>query len=292
MKPETLFVNANGIRFHCATAGEGPLCLCIHGFPETHHSWRNQIPLLARRFKVVAPDMRGYGLSDVPRKVAEYRLPILLEDIKGLIEAFGHKEAVIVSHDWGAVMAVHFAETYPEMVTKLAWSNGLELFDEYDLVVRERNLRQVLKSWYVTMNLIPGNTEFFGRLNNYFALKLLVRFYAVRKHMLTDEVMDEWMAALGPAGLAGGVNYYRAAMWALNEIRAGRLRQGRITCPVRVIWGETDRALERELAYRIENHCDGGYEFTMIRNCGHWLQQEAPEEYNKLLAEFLELPLD
>lgn len=289
MESESVFVNANGIRFHCVTAGEGPLCLCLHGFPETHHSWRNQVPLLARSFKVVVPDMRGYGQTDAPRRVVDYRLPILMKDVRDLIEAFGYSEAVLVSHDWGAVVAVHYAETYPETVSKLVWSNALHLVDYYELVFKRRNFRQMMKSWYIGMNQVPGLTEFVGSVGNFFFLEQLMKFYAVRREVFTREVLNEWKGTLRQSGLRGGTNYYRAALWALREVSAGRFESGRIQCPVKVIWGETDRALETELGRAIELHVDGDFDFQVIKRCGHWLQQEAPDEYNKQLADFLDI---
>jgi len=285
MESESVFVEANGIKFHCVTAGEGPLCLCLHGFPETHHSWRNQVPLLASAFKVVVPDMRGYGRTDAPRRVADYRLPILMKDVKGLIEAFGYKEAVIVSHDWGAVVAVH----YPETVSKLVWANALHLVDYYEMVFKRRDIRQMLKSWYVTMNQVPGLTEYLAPLGNFYMLERLLKLYAVRKEAFTPEVMEQWKVTLRQSGLRGGVNYYRAGLWAFREVAAGRLKSGRIECPVKVIWGETDKALETELGYVIEAHVDGEFDFHLIERCGHWVQQEAPEEFNEQLADFLDI---
>jgi pimeloyl-ACP methyl ester carboxylesterase len=289
MQSESIFINANGIRFHCITAGEGPLCLCLHGFPETRHSWRHQMPLLATSFKVVIPDMRGYGQTDAPRKVAEYRLPILMKDIKCLIEALGYEKAVIVSHDWGAVIAIHYAETYPETVSKLVWANALHLADYYEILLKRRNLRQIFKSWYVFANQIPWLTELFLSLRNFFMLEILMKLYAVRKEAFTPEVLKELKATLKRAGLRGGVNYYRAGRWAFREIMAGRLKSGRVKCPVKVIWGENDRALNMELGQAIRSHVDGDSDFHVVKNCGHWVQQEAPEEFNKQLADFLDI---
>ena len=149
-------------------------------------------------------------------------------------------------------MAVHYAETYPKMVSKLVWANSLHLVDYYEVVFRRRDVRQVLKSWYVLMNQIPGFTEYFGSLGNFFMLERLLKFYTVRKEVFTPEVMEQWKATLRQSGLRGGVNYYRAALWALQEVARGKLKAGRIECPVKVIWGETDRALQTEFGYAIE----------------------------------------
>jgi len=103
---ESVFVNANGIRFHCKTGGNGPLCLFVHGFSDTHLTFHHQAPKLARSCRVVVPEMRGYGRTDAPKKFADYRLPLLVDDLRGIIKAFGEEQAAIIAHDWGATIAV------------------------------------------------------------------------------------------------------------------------------------------------------------------------------------------
>ena len=284
----SVFVHSNGIKYHCVTAGQGPLCLMLHGFPETRHSWRNQAPRLAERFQVVVPDMRGYGETDAPYEVAAYRLPALIDDVQGLIEAFGHKQAILVAHDWGGVVAVHYAQARPETVTRLVLSNAPHLGDYADLVIRKRNLRQMIKSWYVQMNQVPHLSEKLMAARDFALMERLVKQYAVRKEVFTPEVMAEWKDPLRRSGLRGGVNYYRASLWAIREHLADRLTNSLITCPVKVIWGEVDRALEIELGHAIETHTGAGFDFHLVKNCGHWVQQEAPDEYNRELLEFLD----
>jgi len=285
--PKSVYVQVSGLRFHCLTAGEGPLCLCLHGFPETRHSWRNQVPLLARAYQVVVPDLRGYGETDAPREAASYRLPLLMEDVRGLIEAFGQREATLVSHDWGGVMAVHYAQTYPQTVKRLVVSNAPHLGDYAELLSRNLSLRQLVKSWYVVMNQIPCLSENLLALADFKLMERLIKLYAVRREVFTPEVMAEWKNILRRSGLRGGVNYYRASGWAVADYFRGRLPDAPIPCPVLVIWGETDRALEPELGRAIEKHVSGPFELHVVKNCGHWVQQEAPAEYNSLLAAFL-----
>ena len=116
---EEVFVEANGITFHCVVQGSGDLVLLLHGFPEYWYSWRHQIPFLARRFRVVAPDMRGYNLSDKPEGVHNYDSSILVEDVRALIEAFDARSARLVAHDWGGAVAWMFALAHPELLDKL-----------------------------------------------------------------------------------------------------------------------------------------------------------------------------
>jgi len=113
------FVETNGIRLHCKVTGEGPLMILLHGFPEFWYSWRKQIPVLAQHYKVIAPDMRGYNDSDKPKGVKNYSLEKLVDDIRGLITAFGEEKAVIVAHDWGGAVAWTLASYFPEVIERL-----------------------------------------------------------------------------------------------------------------------------------------------------------------------------
>jgi len=288
--PHSVFLKINGIRFHCLATGQGPLCLCLHGFPDTRRSWLHQLGLLARAYQVVTPDMRGYGETDAPREVDEYRLPLLIEDVRALIGAFGCKEAVLVGHDWGGIVAIHYAQTYPETVTRLVVSNAPHLRDYADLLFRRVRLRQLAKIWYVVLNQAPFLSETLLAMNDFALMERLVKLYAVRREVFTPEVMGEWKDVLRRSGLRGGVNYYRAAGRALMRHSRGRRPKAPIPCPVQVIWSETDRSLEPELGEMLAKHVSGPFALHVVKNCGHWVQQEAPEEFNSVLADFLGIP--
>src|SRR5438128_5376616 len=109
----------NGIRMHYVERGEGPLVVLLHGFPEFWYSWRHQIPALAPRFRVVAPDQRGYNLTEKPHGVDAYRIDNLAADVAALIRHLGEERAVIVGHDWGGGVAWWFAMHHPELTRKL-----------------------------------------------------------------------------------------------------------------------------------------------------------------------------
>lgn len=117
--PETWnheYVNANGLRFHCLTQGDGPLLLLLHGFPENSYSWRHQMAPLAARFKVVAPDLRGYNLTE---RKGPYDIKTLCADVMGLIRAYGSDQAIVAGHDWGAIILWNFALEYPDALSHL-----------------------------------------------------------------------------------------------------------------------------------------------------------------------------
>jgi pimeloyl-ACP methyl ester carboxylesterase len=113
------YARVNGIRLHYVNAGVGPLLLFLHGFPDFWYLWNNQIAHFSQSYRVVAPDLRGYNLSDKPADIAEYRLPLIVEDIRALIDQLGQQPMILVGHDWGGAVAWEFAARYPDYLAKL-----------------------------------------------------------------------------------------------------------------------------------------------------------------------------
>ena len=115
------FIETNGIRMRLAEMGsEGPLVLFAHGWPESWYSWRHQlIALSTAGYRVVAPDMRGYGETDSPEEIDKFDIEQLSADMVGILDALGEETATIVGHDWGAPVASHSALLYPDRFTKL-----------------------------------------------------------------------------------------------------------------------------------------------------------------------------
>jgi len=114
----------NDLNFHYIEAGEGPLVVLLHGFPEFWLSWRHQIPaLVAAGYRVIAPDMRGYNLTDSPSRVSQYKIEVLASDVVALIKHTGEQKAHVVGHDWGAAVAWQVAMRYPEIINQLAILN-------------------------------------------------------------------------------------------------------------------------------------------------------------------------
>jgi pimeloyl-ACP methyl ester carboxylesterase len=282
---EHVNVTVNDINLHCVTQGEGDLVILLHGFPEFWYSWRHQIPSLARRFKVVAPDMRGYNLSDKPEGVEAYSASNLTSDVHGLITAFGYERAHVVSHDWGGAVAWMFSIMYPDSLDKLVVMNAPHP------AVFMRNLRsnprQVMRSWYMFFFQIPGLPELAIRSFDYAALKQFFRGWAIRKDAFSDEDIEQLVkAASQPGALTGGINYYRAMMRNLGK-SSDLTGFPKINRPTLLIWAENDRALGKELTYGMEPYFSDGLTIKYISNCSHWVQQEQPLLVNEFLDEFL-----
>ncbi|MBI4786678.1 MAG: alpha/beta hydrolase [Chloroflexi bacterium] len=280
---EHLSIPTNGITLHTVLAGPeaGPLVVLLHGFPEHWYSWRKQIPALADAgFRVVAPDQRGYNLSDKPAHVRDYRLDALTEDIVGLIRALGRDQAVIVGHDWGGAVAHRLAMDYPAMVSKLVIMNS----PHPRAMARElKRPRQLLKSWYIYFFQVPWLPETILNLAPDYWAGVFFRDTAVNKHAFSDEDLEVTAKANArPRAMRSMINWYRAAV---RFPPMARTKQ--ITAPTRIMWAEHDVALSKPLTEGIARWYGADFRIHFIARCGHWVQNEAPDEVNRLLLAFV-----
>lgn len=274
-------VRANGLRFHVAQAGNGePLVLALHGFPECWYSWRNQLPILAQAgWRVWAPDMRGYNLSDKPRGVRAYAFDALTLDVIGLLDAAQVERAVIVGHDWGGYVAWRLAMDYSERVSKLVILNV-----PHPALARRAllNRRQWLRSWYISWFQVPFLPEALISMNPTLSAQILRRT-AFNQNAFTDDDLKVYARALAqPGAMRSAVNYYRAM------VRGGFWLPAKpIDAPTLFIWGTRDFALRQELTDGTERYVRN-LRMHYIPNSGHWVQNEAPQEVNAALLNFLD----
>lgn len=281
-KISRLFLTVNGIGMHLATAGHGPLVVLLHGFPEFWYSWRYQFPVLAEHLRVVAPDQRGYNLTEKPPH--GYDIETLTTDVAALIRALGYQRAHVVGHDWGGAVAWWLAITRPELVDRLVIMNA-----PHPATFRQamqNNWRQRLRSWYMLFFQLPRLPEAAFRLGDYWALEQSFRRDTTRPEAFTDEVMARYkQAASRPGALTAMINWYREAL-GLSTWRATGRRDLILRVPTLVIWGERDRYLGRELNDDLRRWVP---ELTLryIPDASHWVQQDRPEEVNRYLLEFL-----
>ena len=163
----------NGVRLHYVEAGEGPLVVLLHGFPEFWYAWRDQIPALAAAgYRVVAPDMRGYNLSEKPPGVTSYRLEHLTADVAALIRQLGAERATVVGHDWGGAVAWQLPVFHPEVVERLAVLNA----PHPGALLRElRTLEQLRRSWYIAFFQLPWLPELALRAGDAALLRRMLR---------------------------------------------------------------------------------------------------------------------
>lgn len=277
------WVEANGLRFEVAMAGAGDrLALCLHGFPELHHSWRHQMPLLAELgYRVWAPNLRGYGGTSRPEGIRNYALDHLTQDVAALIDASGAKEVTLLAHDWGAVIAWSFA------ILKLRPLTRLVIMNVPHPMVGRREIRrweQLKKSWYIFFFQLPWLPEkMLGRKGGTAVGTLIERTFCNRERFGPDEQAIYNAAAARPGARTAMVNYYRALLRHGDSVDLG---DHGVEIPTLMVWGEEDVALNI--------HCTEGTEewvpnITVKRLPGvsHWVQQDAPDQVNAILKDWL-----
>jgi pimeloyl-ACP methyl ester carboxylesterase len=281
----------NGVRLHYVEAEPafdapkrtGPVCLMLHGFPEFWYSWRHQIPALAAAgFRVLAPDLRGYNLSDKPPGVASYRIEKLVGDVAGLIRHTEQEQAVVVGHDWGGAVAWTVAMRHPELVERLVILNA----PHPAAMLRElRTPAQLLKSWYIFFFQLPRLPEWAFRRRGFALVERTLRRDPIRPGVFTEEDIRLYKEALArPGALTATINWYRALFRRrLYQIR----REVRpVAAPTLLIWGEQDRYLGRRLLEGLEPWVPQ-LRLERFADASHWIHVEWPERVNRLMIDFL-----
>ena len=273
----------NGVRLHYVEAGSGPLVILLHGFPEFWYSWRHQIPALAAAgFHVLAPDMRGYNLSEKPPGVSSYRIDVLIGDVIGLIDQAGEKRAAVVGHDWGGVVAWHVAISHPQVVEKLVILNA-----PHPAAYRREmcSWSQLIKSWYIFFFQLPGLPELLLSAGDFDWLDRMLRRPPVRPEAFDSEDVRRYKQAIArPGALTAALNYYRAALRHLY--RRPQRDEAPINAPVLLLWGERDSYLSPRLTEGL-NAWVPDLRVVRFPDASHWIQNDAPERVNHLMIDFL-----
>jgi pimeloyl-ACP methyl ester carboxylesterase len=310
-------IETNGVRLHVAEQGEGPLVVLLHGFPESWYSWRHQLRALAEAgYHAVAPDQRGYGGSDRPAETDRYTMLHLVGDVVGLIDALGEEQAVVVGHDWGAPIAWHTALLRPDRVRGVV---GLSVpFRPRGQSAPLTVLRRLLgEGFYQAYFQAPGVAD--AELARDVRVSLRRLLYGLSGDASEDELpvqmvvpdgggildlvpepatlpawlaeadLDAYAADFERTGFTGGLNWYRNIdrSWELM----GPFQGARVLPPALYVAGDrdvvvrfpgSDRAIH-SLSESVPNLRDT----VMLPGCGHWTQQERPDEVNAALLGFL-----
>lgn len=276
------YITANGIKFHYVEEGTGELVILLHGFPEFWYGWKNQIPVLSKQYRVVAPDMRGYNQTDKPEGVSNYAMPTLAKDIAELIRALGVEKAIVVGHDWGAAVAWGVAALHPEVVKKLAILN-VPHPKEMSKALMGGNWQQMKRSWYIFFFQLPFIPERIVGTEKFF--KGTFGKMLMRKGAVSKQDIQQYVAAYQqPGAIRGAISYYRAAV--RETFSGNRPHFGKIKAPVMMLWGEHDTALGKELTYNTEQYCENTFEINYDPTSGHFVQHDNPEWVNEKLLQF------
>lgn len=237
-------------------------------------------------YHTVAVNLRGYGKTDHPPNIGDYFITNLAKDVVELIPALGHEKAVLVAHDWGAVIAWVVAQYHSQIVDKLVILNG-----PHPLVMTTKNISlvQVLMSWYIFFFQVPWLPEFFMSACNYGNLNVIFQgnLLGVRnkKYFTSEDVRAYRYVFSQNDALTPPINYYRANALRLEDYFAGNPR-GVIDIPTLIIWGDDDGFLNAGLA-DAHGRLVNDVRVRHIEKCSHWSQNDEPERVNRHIREFL-----
>lgn len=284
--PQGSFIQLNSLRLHVIEAGpsDGPPVILLHGFPEFWYGWRNQIPSLVEAgCRLLAPDQRGYNLSDKPSGLSAYRMDVLARDVIGLMDVFGFQKASLVGHDWGGAIAWVTAVLHPERVEKLAVLNA-----PYPPVTFHTLLRhpgQLLKSNYMYFIQLPWLPETVLSNKNWQLMIRRMERSSLPGTFQADDFERYRQAWAQPGAITGMLNWYRALFRRPFHLPLSP----RLKMPVKLLWGMQDVALGSELAEASIRLCDDG-QLVYFENASHWLQHEEAEAVNQHLLDFFNFP--
>lgn len=283
-------IRANGLRFRTMVDGpaQADMFILLHGFPEGAESWARQVDALAKAGRLaVAPDLRGYGLTDAPEDQASYSIDHLVDDVAGLIKAFGREGAHIAGHDWGAVVAWFFAARHPEMTKTLT---ALSVGHPAALAAASRDDEdQRARSRYVDLFLMQGKAEQVLAEDDYRRLRAMFARGAISE-VVPRAIVDHFARSLSrPGRLTAALNYYRANLAAGGGAWERLVNVGPIKAPTVLLWGDQDPALGRRGAEATGSHVEGDYRFVVLEGAGHWLQFERPAEVSRALTDAVNL---
>jgi pimeloyl-ACP methyl ester carboxylesterase len=315
-------VETNGIGMHIAEAGQGPLVILCHGFPESWHSWRHQITALAEAgFRAAAPDMRGYGRTDAPEQIDQYTMLHLVGDMVGLLNALGEERAVIAGHDWGAPVAWHSALFRPDRFRAVI-GLSVPFFPRVDTRPTTRMPQDDANVFYQLYFQTPGVAEeelsrdpratirrvlysgsgdvsprsdgqpsagSFGLVPRDGGFLTRTRDPETLPAWLSEADLDFYAGEFARTGFRGGLNWYRNIdrNWELLAPFAG----AKVTVPALYVAGDRDlvtrfRGMDR-LIPNLQMFVPKLWNTIMLPGCGHWTQQERPAEVTAAMIEFL-----
>jgi pimeloyl-ACP methyl ester carboxylesterase len=274
------FAEIGDVRLHYVEAGDGPLIILLHGFPEFWYGWRLQIPpLAAAGFRVVAPDMRGYNLSSRPDDVAAYEADKLADDIRGLVHERGAESALLVGHDWGGTVAWATAMNHPKVVDRLAILNAAH---PRKLSQGLHHPDQLRRSWYFFFFALPELPEAVVHANSWHFFR---DFLHDARPAYTAEEIECYVEAWSQPGAATGMlNYYRSSVRKSQKRAVAALRP--ISAPTLVIWGQDDRYLGTDLAEPDHDDVPNLDRVERLPDASHWVHHDEHERVTRLLTDF------
>jgi pimeloyl-ACP methyl ester carboxylesterase len=285
----------NGIELHVLDEGEGPLVILCHGFPELGFSWRHQVPALTQAgFRVLAPDLRGFGESSAPNAIDSYDVISLCGDLCGLLDAAGEDSAIFIGHDWGASLVWQLATLHPGRVRSVAALSVpfVPRAAEPPLSILRRYLGE---DFYIVWFQQPGVADAALARDVRRTLTTSRQWTsrwaeeesapARRPPWLSEQELEVYVEAFERTGFTGGLNWYRNIdrNWELMAPVAER----RVEQPAFFLTGERDPVRRFMPAEAMRGWVTDLREEIVVPGAGHWVQQERPDAVNASLLKFL-----
>lgn len=268
-------ITANGLRFFVVDEGAGTPVVLLHGFPDTSQLWRYQIAALVDAgYRAIAPDMRGRGKSERPARVEEYRLSRSVADVAAIMDVLGVERAHVVAHDWGAAVAWFFASLMPQRVDRLVVAS----VGHPAAMGGRPSLEALQKGWYSLLFLFP-DIEQALRQDDWYLMRTLIQ---------DGGDIEQYIRNLAePEALTAALNWYRANISA--ERLAGAAPQlPAVQAPTMGVFSTGDLYLTEEAMTRSAAFVNGSWRYERIEGISHWIPSDAPEQFNRLLLDFLQ----
>ena len=274
---DSQMVSTPGGMLHVRVIGTGRPVLLLHGFPDSSLGFRELCEALsAHGFRAIAPDLRGYGLSDKPAGLEPYRSAAAIADLAALVRWTGDEKIAVLGHDWGGTLSYCLASEHPELVSKLVVINAAH--PESYARALTRSL-QLLRSWYILFFQLRGIAEWV--VTRRWVFHWMLRKLVAHKERLTDALIEaSRRELLRPGAVRAALSYYRAAFrW---PIRCPR----KIEAPTLILWGDRDPALDPRLLDDLPTRIDQ-VEVHHVEDAGHFVHWDDPERVLSELVSFL-----
>lgn len=288
---EEITLHHGELTFSALTAGEGPLVICLHGFPDCKRSFRFQLPTLANAgYKAVSVSLRGYEPSAQPKK-PDYSMPAIASDIIAFLDELKTEKAYLVGHDWGASIAYTVAAFYPERIqslTTIAVPHAGRFVNE-----AFTHSRQLRLSWYMFFFQLRYLSDYIVKRNNYAFVRKLWRDWSPGWNAPEEELEAVIETLSQPGVCRAALAYYREALapsnWPLSKAKRQANRFS-VPVPTLAITGETDHCIAPDIfeALIYEEDFPRGVRCERVPQAGHFPHQEQPEVVNKLLLDWLQ----
>ena len=264
-------LSIGSLDFNVLVEGEGPDVLLVHGFPDSNSVWRNQIPALVEAgYRVIAPDLRGFGETSVPTRTDDFKIDEFVADLAAILAALGvHDKVRLVGHDWGAAVGCQMCMQQPNRVDRYA-----ALAVGHPTAYAHGGVVQKLKAYYILFFQIPGLSEKAVSAADWWLWRMMLRY---------DAELPTWKKDLSrPGRLTAAINFYRANLGLIVP-----KQWPHVTVPVMGMWGEGDVALAERQMIASGKFVDAPWHYERVAGGTHWLQLEAPQAVNDLLLDFL-----